>query len=183
MDRNYVINCCISAPGLAIGGGSKYTAKTGNTFQVKCNGIISAPLTTADLPALTTSVGRTGAANVLGTSVIATKMCRFYTVIGTVNESTSALTLSLIHGDDFSLITDIGRVKYINAGSLAKNQCIVGYVCIQNGAAGDFTPGSTALDAASTAAAYIDQFGFIGPFCIKTILKMCRCISQSLIQD
>jgi hypothetical protein len=60
MERNYVTNCCISAPGLAIGSGGKTTAKTGNTFQVKCNGIISAPLTTADLPALTTSVGRAG---------------------------------------------------------------------------------------------------------------------------
>jgi hypothetical protein len=161
--RNYVENCCLSAPGLAIGGGSKYTAKTGNTFQVKCNGIISAPLTTADLPALTTSVGRAGAANELGTSVIATKMCRFYTVIGTVSETTSALTLSLIHGDDFSLITDIGRVKYIHGDfGGAKNKCIVGYVCVQNGAATSFTPGSTALDATSTAAAYVDQFGFIG---------------------
>ena len=163
MDRNHVVNCCISAPGIAIGGGSKYTAKTGNTFQVKCNGIISAPLTTADLPALATSVGRAGAANVLGTTVIATLMARFYTVIGTVNETTSALTLSLIHGDDFSEVTDIGRVKYINGDyGGAKNKCIVGYFCIINGAGGNFTPGSTALDATSTTTFYIDQFGFDG---------------------
>lgn len=163
MQRNYVENCCISAPGLAIGGGSKYTAKTGNTFQVKCNGIISAPLTTADLPALTTSVGRAGAANVLGTSVIPTLMARYYTVIGTVNETTSALTLSLIHGDDFSEVSDIGRVKYINGDFGGdKNKCIVGYFCVINGAGGNFTPGSTALDATSTQAFYVDQFGFSG---------------------
>lgn len=162
MNRNYVENCCISAPGIAIGGGSKYTAKTGNTFQVKCDGIISAPLTTADLPALTTSVGRAGAANVLGTAVLATLMARYYTVIGTVNVNTGALVLTLLHGDDFSEISDIGRVKYINAGSLAKNQCIVGYFCVINGAGGNFTPGSTALDATSTTTVYVDQFGFTG---------------------
>jgi hypothetical protein len=165
MNRNYVENCCLKAPGLAIGGGSKYTAKTGNTFQVKVNGIISAPLTTADVPALTTSVGRTGAANVLGTAVLATKMCRFYTVLAAVSATTSAMTLSLVHGDDFSLLTDIGRVKYINPGNTADdldNKAVVGYICVQNGAAGNFTPGSTALDATSTEAAYVDQFGFTG---------------------
>ena len=163
MDRNHVVNCCISAPGIAIGGGSKYTAKTGNTFQVKCNGIISAPLTTADLPALATSVGRAGAANVLGTTVIATLMARYYTVIGTVNETTSALTLSLIHGDDFSEVTDIGRVKYINGDyGGAKNKCIVGYFCIINGSGSSFTPGSTALDLTSITTIYNDQFGYDG---------------------
>jgi hypothetical protein len=162
MDKNYVINCCISAPGLAIGGGSKYTAKTSNTFQGKANGIISAPKTTADIPALTTSVGKPGTANVLGTTVIATKMARYYTVVGTINESTSALTLSLLHGDDFSIITDIGRIKYINKELTGKNQFIVGFICILNGAAGSFTPGSTALDATSTETFYVDAYGFIG---------------------
>lgn len=165
MEKYYVENCCIKAPGLAIGGGSKYTAKTGNTFQVKVNGIISAPLTTADVPALTASVGRTGAANVLGSTVLAAKMCRFYTVLAAVDASTSAMTLSLVHGDDFSVVTDIGRIKYINAGNTKSDLCdkaIVGYFCVQNGATTAFTPGSTALDATSTSCAYVDQFGFTG---------------------
>lgn len=165
MEKYYVENCCISAPGLAIGGGSKLTAKTSNTFQVKVNGIISAPLTTADLPALTTSVGRTGAANVLGTSVIPTLMARFYTVLAAVNTTTSAMTLSLVHGDDFSEVTDIGRVKYINAGNTKADLCdkaIVGYFCVINGSAGNFTPGTSALDLALCLTTYVDQYGFVG---------------------
>jgi hypothetical protein len=165
MDLAHVKNCTISAPGLAVGGGSKYTAKTGNTFQVKVNGIISAPKTTADVPALTTSVGRTGAANVLGSSVLPTLMARFYTVLAAVSPTTSAMTLTLVHGDDFSEVSDIGRVKYLNAGNTPDDLCnkaIVGYFCVINGAAGNFTPGSTALDAALTTTVYTDQFGFIG---------------------
>ena len=165
MDLNYVKNCCISAPGLAIGGGSKYTAKTGNTFQVKVNGIIGAPLTTADVPALITSVGKTGTANVLGTSVIPTLKARFYTVLAAVSPTTSTITLSLVHGDDFSEVTDIGRVKYLNPGNTADDLCnkaIVGYFCVINGAGTSFTPGQTALDATSTTTVYIDQFGFWG---------------------
>ena len=88
-------------------------------------------------------------------------MARFYTVIGTVNETTSALTLSLIHGDDFSEVSDIGKVKYINGDfGGAKNKCIVGYFCIINGSAGNFTPGSSALDLALCLTTYVDQFGF-----------------------
>jgi hypothetical protein len=162
MEKHYVENCCISAPGLAIGGGSKLTAKHANTFQGKANGIISAPKTTADVPALTTSVGKAGAANALGTTVLATLMARYYTVVGTINEKTSALTLSLLHGDDFSEVTDIGRVKYINKNLTGKNQFIVGYFCVINGSGSDFTPGTTALDATNVTTMYNDQYGYSG---------------------
>lgn len=153
----------MTAPGLAIGGGSKYTALYANTLRVKANGIVGTPLTTADVPALTTSVGRPGAVNELGTTVLATLKARYYTVLATVNATTSVVTLSLVHGEDFSEVTDIGRTKYINHGNPGdEKKAIVGYFCVINGAAGNFTPGSTALDAALTTTLYQDQFGFDG---------------------
>lgn len=161
MNLNYVENCNIKAPGLAIGTDTT-TASYANTLQVKVNGIISAPTATADCPALSTSLGRGGVAS----TVLKTKMCRFYTVLAAVNTSTSAVTLSLVHGDDFSLITDIGRVKYINPGNTKADLCdkaIVGYFCVQNGSAGDFTPSTTDLSNGTTIeTAYVDQWGFVG---------------------
>ena len=159
-DLEYVKNCNIKAPGLAIGTDTT-TAKYANTMQVKVNGIIGAPTATADVPALSTSKGRGGVAS----TVLATKMCRFYTVLAAVSATTSAITLSLVHGDDFSLITDIGRVKYLNPGNTADDLCnkaIVGYFCVLNGTTGNFTPSTTDLNAVGVTTVYVDQWGFLG---------------------
>jgi hypothetical protein len=160
MDLNYVTNCSVKAPGLAIGTDTT-TALYANTYQCKVNGIISAPTATADLPALSTSLGRAGVAS----TVLATKMCRFYTVLAAVSKTTSAITFTLVHGDDFSLITDIGRVKYINGGNTpddVSNKAIVGYFCVLNGTASDFTPGTTDLAASGVTTLYVDQWGYVG---------------------
>jgi hypothetical protein len=163
MDDTKIVNCMMTAPGLAIGGGSKYTAKHANTIYCKANGIIGTPKTTADVSALTTSVGKKGTTNELGTTVLATLMARYYTVLATVNPTTSAVTLSLVHGEDFSEVTDIGRTKYINRGNDGdETKAIVGYFCVINGSGSNFTPGSTALDASSITTMYQDQFGFDG---------------------
>lgn len=159
MDQNYIKNCAMTAPGLAIGSGGKTTAKYANTLCVKANGIVGTPIATADLPALTTSLGRNGVAS----TNLATKMCRYYTVLATVSPTTSAVTFTLVHGDDFSLITDIGRTKYINMGNAGdEKKAVIGYFCVLNGSASDFIPGTTALDAANITTMYQDQFGFIG---------------------
>jgi hypothetical protein len=160
MDKNYVENCMLTAPGLAIHGGSSALVKHANTIMCKANGIIGTPKTTADCPALSTSLGRNGAA----ITNIPTLYARYFTLLATVNQTTSAVTLSWVHGEDFSEITDIGRVKYINDRNMTdmKNVAIVGYVCIINGTAADFIPGTTVLDVALSAVVYQDAFGFTG---------------------
>jgi hypothetical protein len=160
MDLNYVTNCSVKAPGLAIGTDTT-TASYANTYQCKVNGIISAPTATADLPALEDSLGRGGVAS----TVLATKMCRYYTVLAAVSKTTSAITFTLVHGDDFSLITDIGRVKNINAGNTPddiSNKAIVGYFCVLNGSASDFTPSTTDLNGSGITTLYVDQWGYVG---------------------
>jgi len=159
MDEFYIKNCTLAAPGLAIKAGGSAVVKYGNTLMVKANGIVGVPTATADCPSLALSKGRNGVA----TSNIATLMARYYTLLAAVDSSTSAVTLSWVHGDDFSEITDIGRTKYINAGNAGdEKKAIVGYVCIINGTAAAFIPGTTALDVALSAVVYNDAFGYSG---------------------
>lgn len=164
MDQVNVTNCMMTAPGLTKGSGGGETAKFANTLCCKANGLIGTPKTTADVPALTTSVGVKGSVNELGSTVLAAKYCRYYTVLATVNPTTTAVTLSLVHGPDFSLLTDIGRTQYINPGNTDADskKAIVGYFCVLNGSTSDFTPGTTALDAENITTLYQDQFGFDG---------------------
>ena len=155
MDLNYIKNCALSAPGLVIKADSSALAKFGNTIRVKANGIISGPKTTADLPSFATSKGIGGVAS----TVIEAGNSRFYTVLADVS-SAGVITLSLVHGEDF---TGVDKTKYINLGNFGDSKkAIIGYIRIKNGAATDFTPGTTALDAANVATIYIDQVGFIG---------------------
>ena len=160
MNRNYVENCMLKAPGLAISIGGSALVKYANTVMCKANGIIGAPVTTADCPSLATSLGRNGAA----ITNIPTLKARYFTLLATVNQTTSAVTFSWVHGDDFSEISDIGRVIYINDRNMTdmKNVAIVGYVCIINGTAADFIPGTTVLDVALSSVVYVDAFGFTG---------------------
>jgi hypothetical protein len=161
MDKNYIVNCMLTAPGLAIHGGGSALVKHANTIMCKANGIIGTPKTTADCPALSTSLGVNGAA----ITNIPTLKARYFTLLAAVDPTTSAVTLSWVHGEDFSEISDIGRTKYINPGNPQNNdqkKAIVGYVCIINGTASDFIPGTTLLDVALSAVVYQDAFGFTG---------------------
>ena len=157
-----VINCMMTAPGLAKGS-TNTTAKYSNTLYCKANGLIGTPIATADLPELTESVGMPGEANEDPTTALAAKYCRYYTVLAAVNPDTTAVTFSLVHGPDFSLLTDIGRTEYINSGNAADEddkKAIVGFFCVLNGSTSDFTPGTTHLDASSITTLYQDAFGF-----------------------
>jgi hypothetical protein len=159
MDLNYVKNCMLTAPGLAISAGGSALVKYGNTVKCKAGGIVGTPIATANCPALSTSLGRLGAA----ITNIPTLKARYFTLLAAVNPTTSAVTFSWVHGDDFSEITDIGRTKYINGGNSGdENKAIVGYVCIINGTASDFIPGTTVLDVALSSVIYQDAFGFTG---------------------
>jgi hypothetical protein len=149
----------MTAPGLAIHGGGSALVKFVNTLMVKANGIVGTPLATADCPSLALSKGRLGAA----ITNIPTLKARYFTLLAKVDPTTSAVTLSWVHGEDFSEISDIGRTKYINLGNAGdEDKAIVGFVCVINGTASDFIPGTTLLDVALSAVVYQDAFGFSG---------------------
>lgn len=158
MDKNYIVNACLKAPGLAIGSGGKTTFKYGNTFAVKANGVISDDTTTADAPALTASKGVNNAAS----TSLAIGYSRVYTLLASVNTSTGVITFSLVHGDDF--VTRPPKMSDINFGN-PQNQdelkAVCGFVVINN-ATNLFVPGTTALDAAGVTVQYIDNYGFVG---------------------
>jgi len=160
MDKNYRINGCITAPGLAIGGGSKYTFKYGNTFQVRHNGVISVATTTADAPALTTAEASDGTTP----TILAIDYNRIYTLLATVNSTSGVVTFSLAVGADFS---EARRPTFsdINFGNAADNdsqKAVVGFVLIKN-TTNTFTPGSTALDATGVTVEYFDNIvSFLG---------------------
>ncbi len=160
MLKNYRVNGCVTAPGLAIGGGSKYTFKYGNTFQVRENGVISVATTTADAPALTAAKASDGTTP----TTLAIDYNRIYTLLGTVNATTGVVTFSLAVGADF---TEARRPTFndVNFGNAADNdgqKAVVGFVLIKN-TTNVFTPGSTALDASGVTCEYFDNIvGLLG---------------------
>lgn len=154
MDKNYVINGCLSAPGLAIGGGSKYTFAYGNTFVVKANGLISDAVTTADAPALTAAKNKLGVVP----TTLAVDYQRIYTLLAAVNPTTGAVTFSLAVGEDFPEAT-VPTMAHVNLGNGAdddSHKAVVGFVVI-NTTTNVFTPGSTALDASGVTVRYFDN--------------------------
>ena len=154
MEKNYVENGCLTAPGLAIGGGSKYTFKYGNTFAVKANGIISDDITTADAPALTTAKAVDGTTP----TTLAIDYCRIYTLLASVNAATGAVTFSLAVGADFPE-TRAPKMSDINLGNGQDDdthKAVVGFIVITN-TTNVFTPGSIALDASGVTTRYFDN--------------------------
>ena len=158
MNLNYEENCVMTAPGLVIKGGGSPTVKFVNTIYSKANGLVGTPKGAADCPNLATSIGEGPNSPVI--TNIPAKHARYFTLLTTIDPTTSVQTLSWVHGPDFSELTDIGRTQYINPGD--SHKAIVGYVGIINGSAADFIPGTTALDAGGIAVIYQDAFGFTG---------------------
>jgi hypothetical protein len=154
MIKNYQINGCLSAPGLAIGGGSKYTFKYGNTFAVKANGIISAATTTADAPALTAAKASDGTTP----TTLAIDYCRIYTLLASVNATTGVITFSLAVGADFAegRAPKMDDINFGNAADDDSHKAVVGFIVITN-TTNVFTPGSTALDASGVTTRYFDN--------------------------
>lgn len=164
MDKFYISNTSNSLAGLAIKAGGSALVKYTNTLTGKAGGLVATPKTTADCPSLSTSLFY-GAPKVGGTfpavTNIPTLKARYFTLVGIIDPVTTALTVRWQHGVDFSEVTDIGRTQYIN-GFLNNNEFIIGLVCIINGTASDFIPGTTALDVALSSVVYQDSFGIIG---------------------
>ncbi len=97
MLKNYEINGCLKAPGLAIGSGGKTTFSFANAFVAKANGIISVAATPADAPALTAAVASDGTTP----TTLAIDYCRVYTLLASVSAA-GVLAYSLVVGSDFA---------------------------------------------------------------------------------
>jgi hypothetical protein len=154
MIDKYELNGCISAPGLAIGGGSKYTFKYGNSVIVKANGYISDVVTTADAPALTTAKKQDGTTP----TDLAIDYWRIYTLLASVNILTGAITFSIAVSDDYpeDTVPEMKHVNWGNSGTNDSHKAVVGFVLI-NTTTNVFTPGSTALDASGVTVRYFDN--------------------------
>lgn len=159
MNKNYIENCPLQAPGLAITGTSGTVAKSSNTYSVKINGAISAPKTTADLPALSASLGPKGVAS----TDLATGKTRIYTALAGMSAA-GVITVVLRHGPDFTtglVHTDEGiYINYGNAGD--EDKAVIGFIKVANAVGSAFVPGTTALDLTGVTTTYIDNFGWTG---------------------
>ena len=170
-ENNYAINQCLAAPGLAIFHAGSATVKYGNTFSFKANGRISASITTAAAPALTTATLVAPFPNGTAASpatTIAPQMGRTYSLIGTIavsGSSSAVATFSWLASPDYSASGDLVNQGYTPQPSHSYD-CLIGTVSVlnlntvANGTA--FTPGTTALDATSITATYQDNYAVIG---------------------
>lgn len=158
--RDYIENCVLKNPGLAIKTGSSALVKYANTFAAKANGIISVDTTTADAPALSASKG----VNNVASSNLADDYQRVYTLLASVNATTGVITCSWVHGNDFA----VGRapktsdINFGNPENDDEKKAIVGFVVVKNETGSAFVPGTTALDVGSLTVQYIDAYGFVG---------------------
>jgi hypothetical protein len=156
MNKNYIENCPVQAPGLVISS-TKTKVKTGNTFTAKAKGFLSLPTTTVDMPALTTSVDKNGNTGAL---VLADNgYQRIYTFLGEIDPVSCAVTFSVVHSAD--LPPAPVKTSDINQGNAGdEDKFIVGYLLVQTTGGGAFTPGTSELDDFNCV--YIDNFGFVG---------------------
>jgi hypothetical protein len=165
-DNNYNINELLSSAGLAIHGAASALVKYANSFQFKANGRISGVITTADAPSLAlatlTAPYVNGVAQVAG--ALASGFQRTYTLVATLpitGTGTNTPTFSWLASGDTSNTTDQPNTAgFITPNQ--SNQCVVGYVVVQNATGAAFVPGTTALDTGSLTLTYINNFGIEG---------------------
>lgn len=153
----YAANCVTSAPGLAVDSAAHLTVKNANTFFIR-QGLpgsrsISGIAATV-FPALT----GTNLAFDNGTVDPSTKSCRIYTFFAVVDPVSSAVTLSVAQGADFTKHRP-ARTTDFNLGDGTK--AIVGYLYVKNESSAVFIPGTTLLNVSGITATPSDQFGFL----------------------
>ena len=165
-DDNYALNQCLANPGLAINAGSATIVKYANTFTFKANGRLSPSITSAAAPALT---GATlvapypnGTASTVGS--LATGYQRTYTLIGTLainGTATVTPTFSWFVSPDTVNNTDVANVGTVYNPNQS-NQCVIGYVVVNNNTGSAFVPGTTALDASNLTVTYVNNYAYVG---------------------
>lgn len=160
MDENYIKNCPLQAPGLAITGASGAVAKSSNTYAVKVGGVVSAAKTTADFPALNAATTLNHAGAVPGN--LATGFSRIYSVFAQVSAA-GVITNVLRVGPDFANGLTHTDEAYINRGNAGdEDKALIGWFKVQNATGSAFVPGTTALDLTGVTTTYTDNFGFVG---------------------
>jgi hypothetical protein len=154
MLNDHEVNGCLQAPGLAIGGGSKLTFKYGNTFQVRDGKYISAAVTTADAPALTTAEDKDGDTP----GDLAIDYLRIYTLLANVSSSDGTVTFTLAASEDFDEdhVITMDDINFGNAADNDSHKAVVGFIVIKN-TTNAFVPGTTALDASGVTVRYFDN--------------------------
>jgi len=152
--KNLELSGCLSAPGLAIGGGSKLTFKYANSVVAMVKGLLADVVTTADAPALTTAKNSLNATP----GDLAIDYERAYTLLASINETTGALTFSLAASDDFAEghVWKQTDFNYGNSQNNDSHKAVIGVVIIAN-TTNAFVPGTTALDASGVTVRYIDN--------------------------
>lgn len=167
MDKNFVKNQCLVAPGLALSGSASLTVKYANTFTFRADGFQSPSITTANAPSLVTAP--TATPNLANAGTLAAGFNRTYALIGTLasvggNATTGAPVFTWYAGSDIANGSSV-QASYFNVEpNLGLLDCVIGWVNVRNDATStsSFTPGTTRLDAASTTATYLDNFGLSG---------------------
>lgn len=158
MEKNYIENCVLNAPGLAISAGGSPLVKVSNTIRVKANGLISLVKTTSDCPSLALSKGPNG----VPSTDLLTNFYRIYTLLAEINTVSGAISYSWVHSADIDSMT-LSKTSYINQGNAGdEKKVIVGHAVVFNVSGANLVPGTTVLDASGILLECIDQFGFIG---------------------
>lgn len=151
------VNCVTSAPGLAVDSAAHLTVKNANAFHIR-QGLTADKIALSGIAATVFSA-LTGPNLAFdnGGQPVTTPSCRMYTFFASVDPISSAVTLSVAHGNDFpkhrpAYITDVN----VGDGTLA----IVGYLYVKNESSAVFIPGTTLLNASGITATPADQFGY-----------------------
>ncbi len=170
-DNNYAINECLSAPGLAIFHAGSATVKYANTFSFKANGRVSASITTAAAPALSTATLVAPFPNGTATApatTLAPQMGRTYALVGSIavsGSSSAGAVFSWLASPDYSASGDLVNFGNVPQPSHAYD-CVIGAVSILNlntvANGTTFTPGTTALDTTSITTTYQDNYAITG---------------------
>lgn len=96
-----------------------------------------------------------------GSQPVTTPSCRMYTFLATVNYATSAVTLSVVNGADFSKHAPMHPSINISYGIAPQSSiCVVGYLYVKNESNAVFIPGTTHLDATGITATFTDGYGY-----------------------
>lgn len=167
MDKNYIENVPMKAPGLTIKAGGSTIVKAANAFIFKAMGIMGGYGANTDMAGLEDALGVDGAA----TGDLIDGYTRIYTFLASVTVL-GVTELSVVHGDDFLTSSRAPKTSDINLGNAVTDpetnettqdskKAIIGFLLVQADGA-DFVPGTTALDSGDVDVSYIDNYGFVG---------------------
>lgn len=155
MDKTYIENMPMSAPGLAIVTAGSPQALIGTDFKYKIDGEVYFSSTPGNAGLLPSFAGLTVAD---GFTVVATLLLSKSNVYSWIY-STAVANSTLVDAN--------GNAVVIPTGSLPDQQavggfCVVGFAIINNASGSTFTGGTTALDATDITSVFIDNFGYGG---------------------